>query len=248
MTLRCIIVDDEPLGRQVIEEYLGHHNDVEIIASLGDPTIALQSIDEEKPDLLFLDIQMPELTGFDLLKSLQHRPVTIFSTAYDHYAIQAFDENAVDYLLKPFDQERFDKALEKARQAATEAQSDPRMDQLLNYLEQKTTAPLHRIAVRKDDHLRLIRTEDVLWFEALEDYVKIHTAEGGYLISQRMGEMANRLDSGRFVRIHRSIIVNLDAVKEVHPWSSGRFLLILSDKTELETSKSGAKLIRDMML
>lgn len=245
MRIRTIIVDDEPLARQIIGEYLESHADVEILDDIGDPRQAFKSIIKNKPDLLFLDIQMPEMTGFELLMQLPKKPAVIFCTAYDQFAIAAFEENAIDYLLKPFGQQRFDQALQKARLLLASQSTIPAFDKLIKQLQPQK--PLERLIVRKRDHLQMVSVGDILWIEAQEDYVQIHTAKHKHLLLQRLGDLQDKLPADRFLRIHRSTIVNLDAVKEIHPWSSGRFLLRLSNGSEIETSKSGAKLIREMM-
>ena len=245
MNISVIIVDDEPLARQIIREYLQPHTDVEILDDFGDPQQAFLAITKKKPDLLFLDIQMPEMTGIELLMQLPDKPAVVFCTAYDQFAIKAFEENAIDYLLKPFDQQRFDKALQKARQLLAGQTTLPALDKLLDHLH--PTAPLNRLIVRKGDHLQMVSVDSILWVEALEDYVQLHTNDGKHLLLQRMGDLEKKLPTDRFLRIHRSTIVNLDAIKEIHPWSSGRFLLRLGNGAEIETSKSGAKLIREMM-
>lgn len=246
MTIRCAIVDDEPLGRQIIREYLEKHPDIEIVIDSGRPEEACEAIDRQRPELLFLDIQMPQIDGFELLRLLPEKPVVIFCTAYDRYAIAAFEANAVDYLLKPFDQQRFDAALNKARQYLNHSRMPPRLEQLIRDLPQR--APLERIAVRKGDHLKIVNVSEIYWLEALEDYVRLHTARGQYLVPQRLGDLEQQLDRERFLRIHRSSMVNLDMVEEIHPWSSGRYLLRLKDGSELETSKSGAKRLRGLIL
>ncbi len=248
MSIRCVIVDDEPLARQVISEYLEAHPDIELIGEFGNPQHAFESITHNKPDLLFLDIQMPQINGFELLKMLPEKPVVVFCTAFDQYAIRAFEANAVDYLLKPFDQARFDQALAKAKHYLETHQHSQQLDNLLHYLQNQQHTTLDRFVVRKGDHLCIVNSEDIYWLEALEDYVRIHTHKEQYLVLQRLGELEKRLAENRFVRVHRSLIVNLDKIKKIHHWSSGRYLLELKDGTELETSKSGARVIREMML
>ena len=253
MSISCAVIDDEALGRQIIREYLQPHTDIEVKIDEGDPQKAYELILVHQPQLLFLDIQMPELTGFELLTQLSPdrllpAPTVIFCTAYDEYAIKAFEANAVDYLLKPFDQNRFDRALEKARRHLQNVQAEPQLAQLLSYLQKNPQTSPQRIAVRKGNHLIMVQVNDILWLEALEDYVRIHTLKTEYLMSQRLGDMARQFDSQRFLRIHRSAIVNLDWIKEIHPWSSGRYLLVLKNGVELETSKSGAKVVKEVLL
>jgi len=244
MRYRCMIIDDEPLARQLIAEFLEDEADIEIVASPGNSDEALELILKHNPDVLFLDIQMPGMNGFDLLRQLEAPPAVVFCTAYDEYAIAAFDENAVDYLLKPFDKSRFDKTLQRLRHQLT-GSTTAQWQHLIEKLD-KNQEPLERLIVRKGDHLKMVNTSDILWVEAMEDYVKIHTLKEKHLVLRRIGDLADRLPE-RFLRVHRSTIVNLDAVQEIHPWSSGRFLLKLKDGAEVETSKAGAKSIREMM-
>ncbi|MGH1364070.1 MAG: LytR/AlgR family response regulator transcription factor [Calditrichia bacterium] len=245
MTYRCMIIDDEPLARQLIAEFLEDVDDIKIIASPGNPDEALELILQHKPDVLFLDIQMPGMNGFDLLRQLESPPAVVFCTAYDEYAIAAFEENAIDYLLKPFDKARFNKTLQRLRQQLTDA-TTTQWQHLIEKLDKNQGGPLERLIVRKGDHLKMVNTAEILWVEAMEDYVKLHTPKEKHLVLRRIGDLADRLPE-RFLRVHRSTIVNLDAVQEIHPWSSGRFLLKLKDGTEVETSKAGAKSIREMM-
>ena len=246
MKIRAVIIDDEPLARQVIREFLHSHPEVEIAGETGNPVQALEIIRLENPDLLFLDIQMPEMNGFELLDQLSHPPTIIFCTAYDEFAIKAFEANAIDYLLKPFDQERFDRALEKARQFILGETPAPQMDRLLSYLTQQKQSM--RFLVKKGNRMVAISPGELLWAEAQEDYSMLHTEKGNFLVSRTLQELEKRLSGSGFWRIHRSALVNGQAIKEIHPWSSGRYLLILKNGDRVESSKSGAQLIRKMLL
>jgi len=246
LKIRAVIIDDEPLARQVIREFLENHPEVEITGETGNPLKALEIIRVEKPDLLFLDIQMPEMNGFELLDQLTNPPTIIFCTAYDEFAIKAFEANAIDYLLKPFDQERFDRALEKARRFIKGEAPAPQMDRLLHYLTQHQR-PM-RFLVKKGNRMVVVSPDELLWVEAQEDYSLLHTEKGNFLVSRSLQELEKRLSSSGFMRIHRSALVNSQAIKEIHPWSSGRYLLILKNGDRVESSKSGAHLIRKMLL
>lgn len=243
MKYRCLIVDDEPLARDLLKEYLAEEMDVEIIAACSNPNEAFRLILQEKPDFVLLDIQMPEMTGFELLSELDDPPAIVFCTAYDEYAIKAFEENAVDYLLKPFDQQRFKKAIAKVREQLSTGKNtaQTRLADLVNVGLQR----VDRLLVRKGDHLEIVQVEEIIWIEAMEDYVQLHTDKNKHLLLKRMGDLIRRLPD-EFVRVHRSSIVNLNAISKIHPWSSGRFLLTLRNGEEIETSKSGAKTLRDL--
>ena len=245
--ISCVIVDDEPLARQVIREFLQKHPDISVRAEFGDPVEAYRQIRRIEPHLLFLDIQMPEMNGFELLEQLDNPPVIIFCTAYDEYAIKAFEANAIDYLLKPFDQRRFDRALEKARQFLSGENTVPNINQLLNYLKQERTEP-SRLLVKKGGQLVMVTPQEIFWAEAQEDYSMLHTVKGNFLVTRSLRQLENRFTADIFLRVHRSALVNLQAVKEIHPWSSGRYLLILKNGERVQSSKSGAKLIKEMLL
>lgn len=245
--ITCIIVDDEPLARQVIREFAEKHADLKIIAEFGDPQEACKNINRDKPDLIFLDIQMPEINGFELIGKLDHLPVIIFCTAFDEYAIQAFENNAIDYLLKPFDQERFDKALQKAKKYLNSETIPHNLNHLIKYLEQEQSAG-SRLLVKDGQQLLIIEPDEILWVEAQHDYCMLHTSRGQFLITKTMQHLENRLRKFSFFRIHRSMLVNFSFVQEVKPWSSGRYLLVLENGEQIESSKSGAKMIKEMIL
>jgi len=243
MNFRCLIIDDEPLARDLLVEYISDEQDIEVIGTCSNPKDAYQIILEERPDFILLDIQMPEMTGFELLDQLDAPPAVIFCTAFDEYAIKAFEENAVDYLLKPFDQLRFKKAISKVREQLTSGIST--QQEKIKNIVKAGLQKADRLLVRKGDYLEIVRVADIIWIEAMEDYVQLHTNKSKHLLLKRMGDLIQRLPD-EFIRVHRSSIVNLNAISKVHPWSSGRFLLIMRNGAEIETSKSGAKTLRDL--
>jgi two-component system LytT family response regulator len=249
--IRTIIVDDEPLGRSRIAALLEDEDDIEIVAQCSDGAEALHVIGELKPQLLFLDIQIPGLTGFELLRSLDHDnpPVVIFVTAHDEFAIQAFDVHALDYLLKPFDDERFYQALARARVRLHDHDASALRRGLRDFVRQSNgnsgPAPsdrgrrlLTRIVVKDGDRILFLKVDDVDWIEAADYYAKIHVAGSTYMIRETLANLEDQLDPERFVRIHRSTIVNLDRVQEMQPWFHGAFVVILVDGTELRLSRS----------
>ena len=250
--IRTIIVDDEPLGRSRLASLLEQEPDIDIVAQCGDGAEALAAISELEPDLLFLDVQIPELTGFELLASLDrlHPPVVIFVTAHDEFALRAFDVHALDYLLKPFDDERFQQSLARARVHLEDLDASTVRRRLLNFLEDTNgmhankragdpaRRPLTRIVVKDGDRILFLKVDDIDWIEAADYYAKIHAQGVTYVIRETLANLELQLDPDRFVRIHRSTIVNLDRVREMQPWFHGAFVVFLVDGTELRLSRS----------
>jgi len=246
--VRTIIVDDEALARQMIREYLVEHPRVNIVAECGSGREAVRVINELRPDLIFLDIQMPELTGFEVLKKLDCVPHIIFSTAYDKYALQAFEVNAVDYLLKPYDRQRFNNALQRTFERMQADETAPQhLLSLLNSL-QPGQAETSLLWVKDRDALVPIKVDAIDWVEAMDDYVCLHVGKTQHLVHQTMQEMASRLPGTQFMRIHRSSIVNLDRIRELRPLGDGRYRVVLKDGTELSLSRSQAKRLKEMVL
>lgn len=246
--IRALIIDDEELGRKIIREYLESHPEVEVMAECRDAHEALEAIEKYHPDLLFLDIQMPEINGFELLEMLEKIPHVIFSTAYDQYALQAFEVNAVDYLLKPYVQDRFDLALERVKTNIQHEQFDrDKIRNLLRHLQPEKKYP-ERMLVKQSGKIIILNTDEINWIEAVEDYVNLHTSKDSYLVLQSLSRMESKLNPDRFVRVHRSYIVNLEAVTELQPWSNGRLKCHMKDGRELILSRSGAKRLKKLMI
>ena len=250
--IRTVIVDDEPLGRSRIAALLESEDDIEIVAQCGDGAEALRIIGDASPHLLFLDIQIPEMTGFELLRSLDHDhpPIVIFVTAHDEFALQAFDVHALDYLLKPFDDDRFHQALDRARAQLRDNAAGRMRRRLQEFLFDASGDPppspagaserrrLTRIVVKDGDRILFLKVDDIDWIEAADYYAKIHVGGSSYMIRETLANLEGQLDPERFVRIHRSSIVNLDRVQEMQPWFHGAFVVILVDGTELRLSRS----------
>lgn len=238
--LRVLIADDEPLARQRLRTLLLREADVTVVAECGDGDQAVAAVAEHRPDLAFLDVQMPLLDGFGVLAALEpeERPVVIFVTAYDHYALRAFEVHALDYLLKPFDRERFQKALQRARAEIqrTSREPDPRVTALLE--EVKTRKPAERLLIKSSGRVYFVRTEDIDWVEAAGNYARLHSGGEMHLLRETMNGLEARLDPEKFLRIHRSTIVNIERVKELHPWFHGDYQVVLHDGTELTLSRS----------
>lgn len=239
--IRCVIVDDEPAARGALRSLLAGEPDIEIAGELADGESALAFIREVAPDLLFLDIQMPEMDGFSVLRQLDpsKMPVIVFVTAYDQYALQAFDAEAIDYLLKPFSDERFQQALARARRQIQNGLLGALSEELRRVLNRAGARDEYRsrLVVKADGRSTIIPVADVDWLEADGDVVKVHTTRAAHVLRKTMKELESQLDPGHFVRIHRSTIVNVDRIKELQPYFKGDYVVILSDGARLKLSR-----------
>lgn len=231
--LQVLLVDDEVLARLAVRQALNAHEGVEIVGECGNATEAMQAIQALRPDLLFLDIQMPGLDGFGLLEHLvgRHAPMVVFTTAFAQHALRAFDEAALDYLLKPFDQARFDQAMARVRRHWRGPQAGPTRQ------VEAGTEHVQRISVRCGEHLRVIAATEIDWIGAVGNYVQIHVGGIRYLHREPLQHLLGRLDPTRFLRIHRAVAVNLERVTEVHPLFQGNAEVVLRDGTRLGLSR-----------
>jgi two-component system LytT family response regulator len=243
--MRVIIVDDEDLARGIVREYLASHPDVQVIGECSNGFDAVKAISELRPDLLFLDVQMPKLNGFEVLDLLDVKPRVIFVTAYDSYAIKAFEVNAIDYLLKPFSRDRFEKALLRATGQAGEEPSDA-IDNLLRNTR-SPSAPLERILVRDGSRVHVIPAAMVDHIEAQDDYITIHSSGKKYLKLERLSELETALDPKKFVRIHRSHIVNIERLARLETYAKDSRFVILNDGTKLPVSRSGYEKLKGLL-
>ena len=231
--MRTIIIDDEPLARSLLVELLEEEKDIELLAECGDGFEGLKAIQELKPDLIFLDIQMPKINGFEMLELLDSPPHVIFTTAYDEYALKAFDVNALDYLLKPVSPERLSKALDKLR-------SQPNAD--ANEIKGKIPQlpeQAQRIVVKQNGNIKILPLQDVYYLESADDYVKIHTAAQYYLKHQTMGKFEDQLPQQQFVRIHRSYLVNVQHITKMDLYEKDQYCVALRNDVRLPVSRSG---------
>jgi two-component system LytT family response regulator len=238
--IRALIVDDEPLAREGVRMLLAEDAEVTVIGECSNGREAVISIIERAPDLIFLDVQMPEMSGFEVLEEvgIDKMPVVIFVTAYDKYALQAFEVHALDYLLKPFTKERFLKALVRAKaHIRRRADVGPK---LLALLEEMKIAEkyLERLVVKSAGRVFFLEVEEIDWIEAAENYVRLHVGRDSHLVHGTMNGLEARLDPDRFLRIHRSAIINLKRVKELRPLFHGEYVVILQDDTQLTSSRS----------
>jgi two-component system LytT family response regulator len=250
--LGAVLVDDEELARALLREYIGSSADMEILAECANGFEAVKAIAEKKPDLVFLDIQMPKLDGFEVLQLIGPDVAVVFVTAYDQYAMRAFDEHAVDYLLKPFSLERFQKALERARQRLGEKGSGPGAvaKPAAAELARAARPPqefLQRIVVKDGARVHIIPVERLDYAESQDDYVSLHSQGKSYLKEQTISSLEAALDPERFVRIHRSVIVNLERVAKIEPYAKDSRVAVLSDGTQLPVSRTGYERLRALL-
>ena len=238
--LRVVIVDDEKLARSVVREYLGAHAGVEIVAECGNGFEAVKAVTELSPDLVFLDVQMPKLSGFEVLELLGREVPVIFTTAYDQYALRAFEVHAVDYLLKPFSEDRFAEALSRARErlhAKAQGASDPGMDGLTEAVRSK--GPLERVLIRDGAQVHVLPVERIDYVEAQDDYVCFVSEGRQYLKDQTLAAVEGQLDPARFVRIHRSYLLNIERIARVELYAKDSRVAILRDGRRLPVSRAG---------
>lgn len=242
--LRVIVVDDEDLARRLLREYIEASAGLDIVAECANGFEAVQAVADHEPDLLFLDVQMPKLDGFEVLELLERDVPVIFVTAYDEHALRAFDVHAVDYLLKPVSQERFAQALERARQRIGERPRVPVAE--LVAAARPATGPRERILVRDGTRVHVIPVQRLDYAEARDDYVSLHSAGKEYLKHQTLSDLESQLDPMRFVRIHRSYLVNLDRVAKIEPYGKDSRVAVLSDGTQLPVSRLGYARVREL--
>jgi len=239
MTYKTILIDDEPLALKRLERLLQPYGDtIEIVGRAENGADAVALIDSLKPDLVFLDIQMPELTGFDVLERIKYTPLVIFSTAYDQYALQAFDVNSIDYLLKPVDPERLKKAVNKLLRLSDAAAGDLR-DRIEKMLAAAPSATTKRIQVKLGDKVKLIAVSEIVYFRASDKYVEVHAHGKMHLITKSLTQLESELATGEFVRVHRSVIINVNFVDEFEKDFGGGYIVRMKDaaRTTLPVSR-----------
>jgi two-component system LytT family response regulator len=231
---KVVIIDDEPLARLIVMEYLQDVKNIEVVAECNDGFEGMKAIAQHQPSLIFLDIQMPKINGFEMLELLPSPPAVIFTTAFDEYAIRAFEANAIDYLLKPFSKERFHQALEKWNSKSIGK------EQIQHFIENTVKQPeeRNRIVVKKGSDIRILPVEDVYFIEAYDDYVKIFLKEGYYLKKKTMNYYEQVLDASTFVRVHRSFIINLNHLTKIEALEKNSYLAILKNDTRIPISRN----------
>jgi two-component system, LytTR family, response regulator len=236
--IRVLIVDDEPIARRGIRLQLKGEPEIEIVGECADGMEAVAAIKTKSPDLVFLDVQMPEMDGFEVIEAVgvERMPRVIFVTAYDQYTLRAFEVHALDYLLKPFDRDRFVKALNHAKSSLQRGEFN---HQLIRLLDDRLAArkPLERLVIKSGGRIYFLNVEEVDWIEAADNYVDLHVGRESHLLRETISGLAARLDPARFLRIRHSTIVNIERVKELRPLFRGEYLIVLRDGTELTSSR-----------
>jgi len=246
MKIRAIIVDDEDLARQLVREYALAEGDIEIAAECGNGFDAVKAVNELKPDLLFLDVQMPKLDGFEVLELIGTEAAVVFVTAYDQYAMKAFDAAAVDYLLKPFDQARFRTAMERVRRRISGRLPMVSPSELKNAAK----APgqyAQRVVIKDGTRVHIVPVEQLDYAEAQDDYVALHSGGKSYLKQQTITSLADALDPERFVRVHRSFLVNLERVTKIEPYTRDTRLAVLAGGAQIPVSRTGFVRLKELM-
>jgi two-component system LytT family response regulator len=249
--IRTLIIDDEPLARRRVRILLSADADFEILDECANGRDAIAEILAQKPQLIFLDVQMPEINGFDVIEALGESalPMVIFVTAYDKYAVRAFEVHAVDYLLKPFDRARFNKAIEQVKLRLKSEEADTLSTRTLALLEsfRARTNYLERFIIKTGGRVFFIKTDEIDWLEAEGKYVRLHTGKESHLLREAIGNIEARLDPKKFLRIHRSHIVNIERIKELEPWFHNEYRVILRDGTKLMMSRSCRKRLGELL-
>ncbi|MGZ4049439.1 MAG: LytR/AlgR family response regulator transcription factor [Bacteroidia bacterium] len=240
--MKVIIIDDEPLARSIVKEYLQLYNDIDVVAECGDGFEGMKAIVQHEPELIFLDVQMPKINGFEMLELIENPPAVIFTTAFDEFAIKAFELNATDYLLKPFSKERFNKAVQKYLNKSSIPPSQPVIETAAQSPGQQ-----NRIVVKDGNKIKIIPVNQIHYLEAADDYVKIITAEGSFLKKRTMNFFEQSLGVYQFVRIHRSYIVNTQLITRIEAYEKDSHLVLLKTGAKLHVSKSGYSKLKDIL-
>jgi two-component system, LytTR family, response regulator len=240
--IRCIIIDDELLARALLKEYLQAIPNIEIVAECADGFEGVKAISTHKPELILLDVQMPKLNGFEMLELLEHTPAVIFTTAFDEYALKAFDANAIDYLLKPFSPERLQTAILKA------INNGPKVEKIMQ-ADTPILAEVQnpRIVVKDNHQIHIVPYSEILYIESADDYVKIYTATRYYLKKKTMAYFEANLPTTEFCRVHRGYIVALKEIAKVEPWEKDGAVITLKNKQEIDVSKAGYKVLKGIL-
>lgn len=236
---RALIIDDEPLARMVVLEYLQGFPQIEVMQECNDGFEGLKAIQQHQPDLIFLDVQMPKINGFEMLELVDNPPAVIFTTAFDEYAIKAFEAHAVDYLLKPFNKDRFNKAIEKYLATAAEPPVVKKHTEELLETASSSPAQHERIVVKTGTKVKIIPVQDVIYLAADDDYVSVYTAEGSFLKNKTMNFFEKTLDPRQFVRVHRSYIIAIQQITRIDPYEKDAHLAILKSGAKVPVSKTG---------
>ncbi|MEI2757137.1 MAG: LytTR family transcriptional regulator DNA-binding domain-containing protein [Chitinophagaceae bacterium] len=242
---KVIIIDDEPLARSIVKEYVQKHATLELAAECGDGFEGVKAIQQHQPDLIFLDIQMPKINGFEMLELIEEPPAVIFTTAFDEYAIKAFESHAVNYLLKPFDQVQFDKALAKWEDQK-DKNSEKNTRELLDSVSQSPSQS-QRIVIKDGNKIKIIPIQDILYLEAADDYVKVHTKDGYFLKNKTMGHFEKTLPGSQFARSHRSFIINITQITRIDAYEKDGHVAVLRTGAKVPVSRSGYGKLKEVL-
>jgi two-component system LytT family response regulator len=243
--MKVIIIDDEPLARSIVTEYLQYHPDLVVAQVCSDGFEGVKAIQQYKPDLIFLDVQMPKINGFEMLELIDDPPAVIFTTAFDEYAIKAFEAHAVDYLLKPFSRDRFDKAIKKWK----EQKNQPPVKATQELLDEAALFPAQsqRIVIKDGSKIKIIPVQDVFYLEAADDFVKVFTKEGYFLKNKTMNHFEKLLDASQFVRSHRSYIINISQITRIDPYEKDSHVAVLLSGTKVPISRGGYSKVKEVL-
>ncbi len=245
--IKALIIEDEKPARDLVAAYLKNHENIVLAGEYDNGFSGLKAIHELHPDVVFLDVQMPKLTGFEMLELLEYKPEIIFTTAYDQYAIKAFEQNAVDYLLKPFSRERFDEAIAKLidRFEKTPWEVDP-LERIKKHIEESEEL-IHRVVIKKSGKIHVVPTDRIEYLEAQDDYVMIYTKEERFLKQQTMKFFEKHLDPALFIRVHRSYIVNVQSIDKIEPYEKTNYILSLKGGSKVPVSRSGMQVLKEKL-
>jgi len=249
--IRVLLVDDEPLAREMLREMLQDDPQVAIVGESINGCEAVAAIRDQTPDLIFLDVQMPQLGGFEVLEALRKEeiPYVIFATAYDQYAVRAFEVHALDYLLKPFDRERFDAAWQRAKAQIIHERNDGTDERIIALLEDLKAGNryLERLVIKAGGRIYFLETNEIDWIEAQGNYVSVHNGKKSHLLRETISSLETQLNPKKFVRIHRSSIVRIDRIQELQPWFHGEYRVILQNGTQLTLSRNYRDKLQDAL-
>jgi two-component system, LytTR family, response regulator len=249
--IKVLVVDDEPLARERLAGLLSQESDIEVVGQARDGEEAVTAIHDDSPELVFLDVQMPQMNGFDVIDAVgsDKMPLVIFVTAYDQHALKAFQVRALDYLLKPFDRERFKDALGRARKQLERDENGDLGKRLLALVKdlRRDQPKSDRLVVKSGGRLFFLRTDEIDWVEAAGNYVRLHVGPGSHLLRETMNAIEGRLDPEKFFRIHRSRIVNMERIQELQPWLNGEYAVLLRTGTRLTLSRGYREKLQDRL-
>lgn len=244
--IKVVIIDDEAPAREIVRDYLEKFPGIQIVGECSDGFCGLKAIQEKKPDLIFLDVQMPKLTGIELLEVLDDKPAVIFTTAYDQYAIQAFEQNAVDYLLKPFGKDRFRQAVQRALSRLEEGKAGQPVEKLGQQIEEQKEV-LNRVVAKFRNEIRIIPVDHIFYIEAQDDYVMIYLENEKYLKQKTMKYFEDHLDSTDFVRVHRSFLARVDKIRKIEPYEKSGGIAVFKDGRHIPVSRSGFARLKEVL-